>query len=74
VRRFVKKNPKEMYSTETFKMIKKELKGRQFLVRDDEDSPWREASNTELISCMGECWREQKKQWNKLRSLSPRGV
>jgi hypothetical protein len=58
----MKDNPDEAYGPDVFSSIKKRMKDRSFLVRDDRKAPWREAKKREVISTIGEMWREQKRK------------
>jgi hypothetical protein len=64
IRRYIKENPDDAYGPPAFKAMKKQLGGDVFFVvqedEDDEDSGWREANKREIVSSIGEIWREEK--------------
>ena len=62
VRRYIKSHPDDSYGPDVFNRIKKKLKGRHFLTRDDRKSPWKEAKKREVISFVGEMWKAEKKK------------
>jgi hypothetical protein len=60
VRKYVRENPKASYGPPSYQIIKGLLDDRCFYIRAKPSSPWREASKKEIISELGECWRQQK--------------
>jgi hypothetical protein len=62
VRRYIKEHPDKTYGPEVFKKIKKKLRDRFLLVRNDGKKKWREAKKNEVMSSIGEIWMEQKRK------------
>jgi hypothetical protein len=63
VRKYMMDNtPDVVYGPDVFGSIKKRMKNRFFLVRDVRKATWREAKKHEVISTIGEMWREQKRK------------
>ena len=53
------------YSPKVYKVVKKKLRGRKFLVRttqNQERTSWREATKAENIYILGDCFDEEKKR------------
>lgn len=56
--------PDTEYSPPVYKVIKKKLKGRRFLIRTrrSERTSWREATKPEIIELFGECFNEERRR------------
>jgi hypothetical protein len=64
VKKYIRDNPKAFYGPPSYQIIKGLLDDRRFYIRAKSSKPWREASKKEIISELGECWREQKSKIN----------
>lgn len=62
VRKCLKENPDSSYTPPVYKAISKRLGDRHFFTRDSDSSKWRDASKKEIITSVGEIWKEQKKK------------
>jgi hypothetical protein len=65
IRKYIRENPKASYGPPSYQKLKGLLDDRRFYIRATPSSPWKEASKKEIISELGECWKEQKSKASK---------
>ena len=70
VKSFMKNNPDQTYSPTTYRAIMNDLlrrKKRAFCTRDEAGGHWRICNKHEVISLLGEVWRDVKRQEGQTR-------
>mmetsp|Transcript_48691 Transcript_48691/g.117777 ORF Transcript_48691/g.117777 Transcript_48691/m.117777 type:complete len:1161 (-) Transcript_48691:152-3634(-) len=71
VKSYMKNNPDQTYSPTAYREIINDLlrrKKRAFCTRDAADGQWRICNKHEVISLLGEVWRDNKRQEGQMRS------
>ena len=64
IKRYILSNPGVSYGPAAYDEIRSQQipSTSNFLIRDNESTCWRLASNHEIISYLGEVWKQQRKQ------------